>query len=86
MLEFGIFISIRILAGLLGSLLGLGGGLILTPILTIAMGYDIKVAVVVSIFAVLGTSTGSALAYLRVLYVLVLLVTGVQMFGRGMGG
>ena len=31
MLEFGIFISIGILAGLLGSLLGLGGGIILTP-------------------------------------------------------
>ena len=65
MLEFGIFISIGILAGLLGSLLGLGGGIILTPILTIALGYDIKVAVVVSIFAVLGTSAGSALAYLE---------------------
>lgn len=65
MIEFSIFISIGILAGLLGSLLGLGGGLILTPILTIVMGYDIKVAVLVSIFAVLGTSTGSALAYLE---------------------
>ncbi|MBP2623031.1 sulfite exporter TauE/SafE family protein [Streptococcus oricebi] len=56
---------VGLFAGLLGSLLGLGGGIVITPVLTLAFGVDIKYAVGASIIAVLATSSGSALAYLK---------------------
>ena len=56
---------VGLFAGLLGSLLGLGGGIVITPILTLAFGIDIKYAVGASIIAVLATSSGAALAYLK---------------------
>jgi uncharacterized membrane protein YfcA len=56
---------ISILAGFLGSLLGLGGGIIITPALTLLLGIDIKYAIGASIVSVIATSSGSAIAYLR---------------------
>lgn len=58
-------IVIAIAAGFLGSLVGLGGGLIVTPALTILFGLDIKYAVGASIVAVIATSSGSAIAFVR---------------------
>jgi uncharacterized protein len=52
-------------AGLLGSLLGLGGGLILVPVLTLLLGVDIRYAVGASIVSVIATSSGAAVAYVR---------------------
>ncbi|NOK19927.1 sulfite exporter TauE/SafE family protein [Corallococcus carmarthensis] len=52
-------------AGLLGSLLGLGGGLILIPVLTLALKVDIRYAVGASIVSVIATSSGAAAAYVR---------------------
>ncbi|MGZ3460328.1 MAG: sulfite exporter TauE/SafE family protein, partial [Archangium sp.] len=52
-------------AGLLGSLLGLGGGLILVPVLTLLLGVDIRYAVGASIVSVIATSSGAAAAYVR---------------------
>lgn len=60
-----IMILTGIVAGGLGSILGLGGGIIVTPVLTIFMGYDIKYAVGASIIAVIATSSGSAIAFLK---------------------
>ncbi|KMT20886.1 sulfite exporter TauE/SafE family protein [Clostridium cylindrosporum] len=56
---------ISILAGIIGSLLGLGGGLIITPALTLLFGVDIKYAIGASLISVIATSTGSAIAYIR---------------------
>lgn len=52
-------------AGIFGSLLGLGGGMIVTPILTVFLGVDIKYAIGASIIAVIATSSGSAIAFLK---------------------
>ncbi|MFD1417896.1 sulfite exporter TauE/SafE family protein [Companilactobacillus keshanensis] len=52
-------------AGCLGAILGIGGGMIITPILTIMMGLDIKYAIGASIISVIATSSGSTIAYLK---------------------
>lgn len=53
------------LAGLLGSLTGLGGGVIIIPLLTLGLGVDIKYAMGASIVSVIATSSGSAAAYVK---------------------
>ena len=65
MIEVIQFIVIAICAGFLGSLVGLGGGLIVTPALTILFGIDIKYAIGASIVAVIATSSGSAIAFVK---------------------
>lgn len=57
--------GVAILAGIVGSVLGLGGGIIIVPALTLMFGYDIRTAVAASAVAVIATSTGAAIAYLR---------------------
>lgn len=52
-------------AGLVGSLTGLGGGLVVTPVLTLLLGVDIKYAIGASLVATIATSSGSAAAYVR---------------------
>lgn len=52
-------------AGLFGALLGLGGGVILVPVLTLVLGIDIHYAIGASIVSVIATSSGAAAAYLR---------------------
>ena len=52
-------------AGIFGALLGLGGGAILVPVLTLALGIDIHYAIGASIVSVIATSSGAAAAYLR---------------------
>ncbi|MBF0715292.1 sulfite exporter TauE/SafE family protein [Gemelliphila palaticanis] len=58
-------IIIAIFAGFIGSLVGLGGGLIVTPALTILFDLDIKYAIGASIVAVIATSSGSAIAFVK---------------------
>lgn len=53
------------LAGLVGSLTGLGGGVIIIPLLTLALGVDIHYAIGASIISVIATSSGSAAAYVK---------------------
>ncbi len=53
------------LAGVVGSLVGLGGGVLLVPMLTLAFGLPIQYAIGTSIVAVIATSSGSAAAYVR---------------------
>lgn len=52
-------------AGLLGSLTGLGGGVIIIPLLTLGLGVDIHYAIGASIISVIATSSGSAAAYVK---------------------
>ncbi len=47
-------------AGLFGSLLGLGGGILIVPMLTLGFGYPLTTAVGVSLVCVIATSTGAA--------------------------
>jgi uncharacterized membrane protein YfcA len=54
-----------ILAGVIGSLVGLGGGVIVVPLLSLAFGLPIRYAIGASIVAVICTSTGAAAAYVR---------------------
>ena len=53
------------LAGLVGSLTGLGGGVIIIPFLTLGLGVDIHYAIGASIISVIATSSGSAAAYVK---------------------
>ncbi|WP_078501706.1 sulfite exporter TauE/SafE family protein [Paenibacillus selenitireducens] len=57
--------GIAILAGIVGAVLGLGGGIVVTPALTLLFGVDIKTAIGASIISVIATSSGSAIAYIR---------------------
>src|SRR5262249_4083192 len=54
-----------ILAGVIGALVGLGGGTLIVPLLTLAFGLPIHYAIGVSIVAVIATSSGAAAAYVR---------------------
>jgi uncharacterized membrane protein YfcA len=54
-----------VFAGVIGSLVGLGGGVLLVPMLTLAFGLPIQYAIGTSIVAVIATSSGSAAAYVR---------------------
>ena len=57
--------AISIAAGVLGSLLGLGGGIIVIPALTLLLGIDIRFAIGASIITIIATSSGAAAAYVR---------------------
>jgi uncharacterized membrane protein YfcA len=52
-------------AGLVGALTGLGGGVVLIPLLTLGLGVDIKYAIGTALVAVIATSSGAAAAYVR---------------------
>jgi uncharacterized protein len=52
-------------AGLLGALTGLGGGVVLVPLLTLGFHVDIRYAIGASLISVIATSSGAAAAYVR---------------------
>lgn len=54
-----------VLAGSIGALVGLGGGILIVPMLALAFGLPIHYAIGTSIIAVIATSSGSAAAYVR---------------------
>lgn len=54
-----------LVAGLLGSLTGLGGGVILVPFLTLLFNVDIRYAIGASLVSVIATSSGAAAAYVK---------------------
>lgn len=65
-ITFVIFLFLgSIAAGLLGSIVGLGGGIIVIPILTILLDVDIHYAIGASIISVIATSSGAAAAYVK---------------------
>lgn len=54
-----------ILAGLLGALTGLGGGVVIVPVLALLFKVDIRYAIGASLVSVIATSSGAAVAYVR---------------------
>jgi uncharacterized membrane protein YfcA len=52
-------------AGFLGSLTGLGGGFIVTPVLTLVFAADIRYAIGASLISIIATSSGAAAAYVK---------------------
>lgn len=52
-------------AGFLGALTGLGGGVVIVPLLTLAFGVDIRYAIGASLISVIATSSGAAAAYVK---------------------
>ncbi len=65
-LEFTItLMCIAIIAGFCGSLLGLGGGIVMVPVLTLLYDIDIRYAIGASIVSVIATSSGAASSYVR---------------------
>jgi uncharacterized membrane protein YfcA len=52
-------------AGFLGALTGLGGGVVIVPFLTLALGVDIRYAIGASLVSVIATSSGAASAYVK---------------------
>jgi uncharacterized membrane protein YfcA len=64
MISFHLLFFVAILAGFIGAMSGMGGGVILIPALTL-LGVNIKHAIAISILSVIATSSGSASAYVR---------------------
>lgn len=65
-LEFTLLVGLTaFVAGLLGALTGLGGGVVIVPVLSLAFGVDIRYAIGASLVSVIATSSGSASAYVR---------------------
>lgn len=52
-------------AGMLGALTGLGGGIVIVPLLTLVFHVDIRYAIGASLVSVIATSSGAAAAYVR---------------------
>jgi uncharacterized protein len=57
--------GVSALAGLLGALTGLGGGVLLVPFLTLGFGVDVRYAAGASLVSVIATSSGAASSYVR---------------------
>lgn len=60
-----ILLAGSLLAGFLGALSGLGGGLVIVPLLTLGLGVDIHYAIGTSLVAVIATSTASSCAFIK---------------------
>src|ERR1041385_9143515 len=64
--EFTLLVWIgSLIAGFLGSLTGLGGGVVLVPLLTLVFKVDIRYAIGASLISVIATSSGAAAAYVK---------------------
>jgi uncharacterized protein len=65
-LELSVLVFIgSILAGLLGALTGLGGGIVVIPMLTLLFGVDIRYAAGAALISVIATSSGAASSYVK---------------------
>ena len=51
-------------AGGFGSMVGIGGGLIIVPVLSTMLGYDIKIAIAASLIGVIATSIAASGHYI----------------------
>jgi uncharacterized membrane protein YfcA len=65
-LEFTLLIWLgSVAAGFLGALTGLGGGVVIVPLLALVFGVDIRYAIGASLVSVIATSSGAAAAYVK---------------------
>jgi uncharacterized membrane protein YfcA len=62
-MTFFVIVAVAVVVGLLGSMLGVGGGLLLVPILTLFLGVPVKTAVGTSLVCVVVTSSASQIVY-----------------------
>jgi hypothetical protein len=60
-----VLFATSIAAGFLGALTGLGGGVVIVPVLVLLFGVDIRYAIGASLVSVIATSSGAAIAYVR---------------------
>lgn len=60
-----ILFFISIFAGALGAILGIGGGIVIVPVLTLLMGVEIRYAIAASLVSIIATSTGAAASFLK---------------------
>lgn len=60
-----ILLGIGLLAGTLGSMVGLGGGIIMLPAVQLILGFDVLIAVGTTLFAVIFTSLSAAIGHYR---------------------
>ncbi len=54
-----------VVAGFLGAMTGLGGGVVIVPMLALAFGVDLRYAIGASLVSVIATSSGAAAAYVK---------------------
>jgi uncharacterized membrane protein YfcA len=52
-------------AGGFGSMVGIGGGLVIVPLLSVVLGYDVKVAIAASLIGVIATSLSASPRFIR---------------------
>lgn len=65
-LEFTLLLWLgSVVAGFLGALTGLGGGVVIVPLLTLGFGVDMRYAIGASLVSVIATSCGAAAAYVK---------------------
>jgi uncharacterized membrane protein YfcA len=65
-LEFTLIVGVGgVAAGFLGALTGLGGGVIIIPLLTVGFGVEFHIAAGASLVSVIATSSGAASAYVK---------------------
>lgn len=64
-LKFAELVVLGVFAGGVGALTGIGGGLIITPVLTLLLGIPIHQAIGTSLCCVIATSTGAAASYVE---------------------
>src|SRR6267142_1820518 len=65
-IEFTALIGLgALVAGFLGALTGLGGGVVIVPLLTVVFHVDIHYAIGAALVSVIATSSGAAAAYVR---------------------
>ncbi len=60
-----IALLVSIAAGGFGSLVGIGGGLIIVPLLSVGLGYEVKTAIAASLIGVIATSLSASPRYIR---------------------
>jgi uncharacterized protein len=66
LVEFTLVVWVgAVAAGFLGALTGLGGGVVIVPLLTVVFGVDIHYAIGAALVSVIATSSGAAAAYVR---------------------
>src|ERR1700691_2578384 len=89
----GLLFAASVAAGLLGSVLGVGGGFVVIPVLTLLFGVDIRLAIGASVVAVVATSVGAApgnldtgLSNMRVAIFLAMATTGGALRGAWLSG
>jgi len=65
-LEFTLLVWLgALVAGFLGALTGLGGGVVIVPLLALVFGVDLRYAIGASLVSVIATSSGAAAAYVK---------------------